>query len=59
MKQIDIAGLSVGNDQPLTLIAGPCQLESADHAQMIAGTMKEACDAAGAIASKMPSSACE
>lgn len=48
MKHIDINGLTVGNDQPLTLIAGPCQLESADHAQMIAGTLKEACDKAGA-----------
>lgn len=48
MKTIDINGLRVGNDQPLTIIAGPCQLESADHAQMIAGTMKEACDAVGA-----------
>lgn len=48
MKHIDIAGLTVANDLPLTLIAGPCQLESADHAQMIAGTLKEACDAAGA-----------
>ena len=48
MKQVDFAGLSVGNDRPLTLIAGPCQLQSADHAQMIAGRLKEACDAAGA-----------
>jgi len=48
MKQVKFGGLTVGNDQPLTLIAGPCQLESADHAQMIAGKMKEACDAAGA-----------
>ncbi|MFO7771509.1 3-deoxy-8-phosphooctulonate synthase [Roseovarius gahaiensis] len=48
MKQVDISGLRVGNDQPLTLIAGPCQLESADHAQMIAGTMAEACRAVGA-----------
>ncbi|PSL22181.1 3-deoxy-8-phosphooctulonate synthase [Shimia abyssi] len=48
MKHIDIAGLTIGNDQPLTVIAGPCQLESADHAQMIAGQMKEACEAAGA-----------
>ncbi len=48
MKHIKIANLTVGNDLPLTIIAGPCQLESADHAQMIAGTMKEACDAAGA-----------
>ena len=48
MKIVDIAGLSVGNTKALTVIAGPCQLESADHAQMIAGTMKEACEAAGA-----------
>ncbi|SFL44284.1 3-deoxy-8-phosphooctulonate synthase [Shimia aestuarii] len=48
MKHVDIAGLTVGNDCPLTVIAGPCQLESADHAQMIAGRMKEVCDAAGA-----------
>ena len=48
MKNIEIADITIGNDRPLTLIAGPCQLESADHAQMIAGKMKEACDAAGA-----------
>lgn len=48
MKKIDINGLTIGNDCPLTVIAGPCQLESADHAQMIAGKLKEACDAVGA-----------
>jgi len=48
MKTVEIGGLAVGNDRALTLIAGPCQLESADHAQMIAGTMAEACRAAGA-----------
>lgn len=48
MKHVKIADLNVGNDRPLTIIAGPCQLESADHAQMLAGKMKEACDAAGA-----------
>jgi len=48
MKKIDINGITIGNDCPLTVIAGPCQLESADHAQMIAGKMKEACDAVGA-----------
>lgn len=48
MKHVQIADLTIGNDRPLTIIAGPCQLESADHAQMIAGQMKEACDAAGA-----------
>jgi len=48
MKKIDINDLTIGNDCPLTVIAGPCQLESADHAQMIAGKLKEACDAVGA-----------
>ena len=48
MPNVDVAGLSIGNDRPLTIIAGPCQLESATHAQMIAGAMKEACAAAGA-----------
>lgn len=48
MKHVKIADVTVGNDLPLTIIAGPCQLETADHAQMIAGTMKEACAAVGA-----------
>ncbi|MBD3680228.1 MAG: 3-deoxy-8-phosphooctulonate synthase [Rhodobacteraceae bacterium] len=48
MTDVTIGALSVGNDQPLTVIAGPCQLESADHAQMIAGHMKEVCATAGA-----------
>ncbi len=48
MKTVDIGGVAVGNDLPLTIIAGPCQLESADHAQMIAGRMAEICAAAGA-----------
>lgn len=48
MKDVNVGGLTVGNDQPLTVIAGPCQLESLDHAQMIAGTMAEICKAAGA-----------
>ena len=48
MKNIECAGLTLGNTQALTLIAGPCQLESAGHAEMIAGHLKEACAAAGA-----------
>jgi 2-dehydro-3-deoxyphosphooctonate aldolase (KDO 8-P synthase) len=48
MKDVAIGGLTVGNDRPLLVIAGPCQLESLDHAQMIAGRMAEACRAAGA-----------
>ena len=48
MRDVTIGGLTLGNDRGLTVIAGPCQLESADHAQMIAGRMAEACAAAGA-----------
>jgi 2-dehydro-3-deoxyphosphooctonate aldolase (KDO 8-P synthase) len=48
MTDVAIGGLTVGNDRPLLVIAGPCQLESLDHAQMIAGVMREACRAAGA-----------
>lgn len=48
MRSVEIGKLRVSNDAPLTVIAGPCQLESDDHAQMIAGTMKEACEAVGA-----------
>jgi 2-dehydro-3-deoxyphosphooctonate aldolase (KDO 8-P synthase) len=48
MKHVTIGGLTVGNDRPLLVIAGPCQLESLDHAQMIAGEMARACQAAGA-----------
>ena len=46
--RVQIGALSVGNDLPLLVIAGPCQLESLDHAQMIAGSMAAACAAAGA-----------
>ncbi|MEM9550379.1 MAG: 3-deoxy-8-phosphooctulonate synthase [Pseudomonadota bacterium] len=48
MHHVSVADLTIGNDQPLTVIAGPCALETADHAQMIAGHMKEVCAAAGA-----------
>lgn len=48
MTQVTIGDVIIANDRPLTIIAGPCQLESEDHAQMIAGRMKEACQAVGA-----------
>lgn len=35
------------NTQKLSLIAGPCQMESRDHAFMIAGTMVELCKPLG------------
>ena len=48
MMEVSIGGLNVSNDRPLVFIAGPCQLESSDHAQMIAGRMAEFCRAVGA-----------
>jgi 2-dehydro-3-deoxyphosphooctonate aldolase (KDO 8-P synthase) len=38
---VEIGTLKIGNALPLTLIAGPCQLESRDHAFMMAGKLKE------------------
>ncbi|MDK4737430.1 3-deoxy-8-phosphooctulonate synthase [Rhizobium sp. CNPSo 3464] len=35
------------NSAKLSLIAGPCQMESRDHAFMIAGVLKELCDKLG------------
>lgn len=48
MKHVPIGKLTCGNDLPLTVIAGPCQLETLDHALMIAEAMAEACEKAGA-----------
>lgn len=48
MHTVDIGDLAVSNDLPLLVIAGPCQLESIDHAQMIAGQMAEFCATHGA-----------
>ncbi|MDC1399563.1 3-deoxy-8-phosphooctulonate synthase [Yoonia sp.] len=48
MHEFNIGALNVSNDLPLLVIAGPCQLEGIDHAQMIAGRMAEVCAAHGA-----------
>ncbi|PXW71017.1 2-dehydro-3-deoxyphosphooctonate aldolase (KDO 8-P synthase) [Loktanella sp. PT4BL] len=48
MHNVQIGDLSVSNDNPLLVIAGPCQLEGIEHAQMIAGKMAEICAAHGA-----------
>lgn len=48
MKNVTIGRLTVANDLPLTVIAGPCQLESLPHALMIAEVMAEASATAGA-----------
>lgn len=48
MGAVGIGALALGNDRPLALISGPCQLESLDHAQMIAGRLAELAAATGA-----------
>ncbi|QRZ12241.1 3-deoxy-8-phosphooctulonate synthase [Paracoccus methylovorus] len=48
MKHVQIGNVTFGNDRPLALIAGPCQLETLDHALMIAETVAKACEQAGA-----------
>ena len=48
MQIVETGPVAFGNDIPLTVIAGPCQLEGRDHALMIARAMAEACAAAGA-----------
>lgn len=48
MQSFDIGNVTVGNDQPLVVIAGPCQLESSEHALMIATEMAAVCAAVGA-----------
>jgi len=42
-KEITLADLKISNDGPLTIIAGPCQMESREHAFDIAGTLQEIC----------------
>ena len=44
---VDIGGVRFGNDLPLALIAGPCQLESRAHALEIAKALKEIAAKAG------------
>ena len=48
MKHVHIRNVTLGNDLPLAVIAGPCQLETLDHALAIAQTVAAACAAAGA-----------
>ncbi|MEQ6250821.1 3-deoxy-8-phosphooctulonate synthase [Sulfitobacter sp. HNIBRBA3233] len=44
---IDISGIPVGGTHPLALITGPCQLESLDHARMMAERIAAACAPTG------------
>jgi 2-dehydro-3-deoxyphosphooctonate aldolase (KDO 8-P synthase) len=41
MRHVSIGKLTVGNDLPFTLIAGPCQIESLDHTMEVAAALAE------------------
>ncbi|MEM7692819.1 MAG: 3-deoxy-8-phosphooctulonate synthase [Pseudomonadota bacterium] len=38
---VTLRGMTIANQAPLTLIAGPCQMESRDHAVHLAGALAE------------------
>ncbi|MCK5546376.1 MAG: 3-deoxy-8-phosphooctulonate synthase, partial [Rhodospirillaceae bacterium] len=40
-RHINAGHVAFGNDLPMALIAGPCQLENRDHAMMMATALKE------------------
>ena len=42
-RTVAIGDIPVGGDNPLVLIAGPCQIESLDHARMMAERIAQAC----------------
>jgi 2-dehydro-3-deoxyphosphooctonate aldolase (KDO 8-P synthase) len=47
VHHVAVGSLTIGNDLPLTLIAGPCQMESRDHAMECAAALVEATSQAG------------
>src|SRR6056297_1334695 len=40
-KAVPVGPVTLANDRPFVLIAGPCQMESRDHALMLAGRLAE------------------
>ncbi len=46
-KHVHIGNLTVGNDRPMAIIAGPCQLESREHALEVSHALVELCGKLG------------
>ncbi len=46
-RVVRIGTVELGGDRPVALIAGPCQLESLDHARMLVERIAECCTRAG------------
>ena len=48
MTDVAVGPVTMGNTRPLVVIAGPCQIETRDHALMIARRMADICARQGA-----------
>ena len=46
-RTVTVRDVAIGNHLPFTLISGPCQIESRDHATEVASALQEMCVAAG------------
>jgi 2-dehydro-3-deoxyphosphooctonate aldolase (KDO 8-P synthase) len=46
-RHVHIGNLTIGNDRPMAIIAGPCQLESRDHALEVSHALVELCGKLG------------
>lgn len=46
-KTVLVNGIEISNDNPFVLFAGPCKIESLDHACFTAGKIKEICQDLG------------
>ncbi len=44
---VKLGAIEIANHKPFVLIAGPCQMESRDHALDMSGALKEICDGLG------------
>ena len=40
-RHVTVGNVTLGNDLPLVIIAGPCQMESRQHALDMSGALKE------------------
>jgi 2-dehydro-3-deoxyphosphooctonate aldolase (KDO 8-P synthase) len=47
MKTVKVGALEIANDKPFVLIAGPCAMESRDHALEMAAALHEICGTLG------------
>jgi 2-dehydro-3-deoxyphosphooctonate aldolase (KDO 8-P synthase) len=47
IKHLQVGKLTIGNDKPITIFAGPCAMESRGHAMDMAGALKEISDELG------------